>query len=115
MKIHRSLMSAVLLFLFTACSQLGIVQPKSFDQQLAYSLGTVSAARVSAAQALDAKTISKADAEEVLKITDQARSLLDSARAASKVGDIQTAQAKLALATSVLTEVQKYLNARAKT
>jgi hypothetical protein len=97
-----------------ACAQLGIVAPQSFEQRLAYTYGSVTAVRTSAAQALQAGTISKADAQKVLDLSDQARGLLDSSRMASKGGDMTNAVGQLNLANAVLLELQKYLNARAE-
>jgi hypothetical protein len=49
---------------------------------------------------------------QVLKLADESRALLDAARAAAKVGDPTTANGKLVLATSILTQLQTYLRSK---
>ena len=91
------------------CAQLGLVQPKSFEQQVAYAEGTVTAVRESAASALTAKTIKLYDAQQVQALADQADDLLMAARVSSTLGDTSTALAKLQLATAILTQLQTYV------
>src|SRR5689334_15487901 len=86
MKLMRSLHVVVALITLaaalSACQQLGITQPQSFGQSLLYGYATNASVRESAAKALEAKTISKADAQRVLETTNISRSALDTARAA---------------------------------
>jgi hypothetical protein len=97
--------------LLVGCAQVGLQPAQSFDQQLAYGYAGVTSARISATNALKAGSIKKEDAQQVLDLTDQARALLDGARAI-RVSDLKTAQAKLALATQVLTQLSAYLTTR---
>lgn len=102
----------VLCAILSACSALGIVQPQSFDQRLAYAAGVNTAVRDASTSALDGGTISSADMEHVLKLNDQTRVLLDAARAASQAGDTETAEGRLLLATNILTQLQAYLRSK---
>lgn len=91
------------------CAQIGLAQPASFDQRLAYAVSQNAAVRDAAASALEAGDIAVDDAKRVLKITDEVRTALDAARMASGTGDVSTAEGRLQLATALLVELQKYL------
>lgn len=95
--------------LLVACAQLGLSSAQTFDQKLAYAYGTHTAVLNAATAAVQSKTLSTTDAEQVLKLADESRALLDGARMA---GDTAAGGSKLALATSVLTQLQAYLNSR---
>lgn len=94
------------------CEALGIQPAKSFNQRYAYALSQTSALRVSATQALQAKSISTADAEYVLKLTDESRKLLDNAQLVVNAGEFAKGQTQLELATTILTQLQAYLTKR---
>lgn len=96
-----------------ACSSLGIQQPQTFDERYAYALGQTTALRQAATQGLANKSIGVADAEYVLKLTDQSRQYLDTARQVVTAGDAAKGKTQLELATSILTQLQAYLTARA--
>lgn len=99
------------IFLLSACAQLGLSSAKTFDQKLAYAYGTHTAVLQAATSAVQAHTLNPTDADQVLKLADESRSLLDAARVA---GDTAAGGNKLALATAVLTQLQTYLNSRSK-
>lgn len=106
-------LSAIFLFvLLSACAQLGVEQPKSFDQQVAYGYSTVASVRQSAVTALKTGVIKKEDAIQVQALADQARTGLDAARGAYVVGDTQTALGRLQLANSVLTQLAVFLQSK---
>lgn len=92
--------------LLMACAELGLAPADTFEKKLAYAYGTYTAVQQSAASALAAKEITKADAQQVLTLGDQARALLDAAKV---VGDPTEAQNKLLLATQILQQLQTYL------
>lgn len=96
--------------LLTACASLGLAPADTLDARIHYGYGTYTAVNAATAASKTAGTISKEDAEAVLKLTDNARVFLDSASTLENV-DAAAAGDKLALATSVLLEVQKYINA----
>lgn len=102
----------LLIVLLAACTQLGLQQPQTFDERLAYAYSQNAAIRTSAAQALKAGTITKSDAQQVLTTTDTARSALDESRKFQVAGDTSTALGKLTMAASLLTTVQTFLNSR---
>lgn len=95
------------------CQALGIQPAKTFQQRYAYALSQTSALRVAATQALTSRSISTADAEYVLKLTDESRKLLDNARLVVDAGELAKGQTQLELATTILTQLQAYLTARA--
>lgn len=112
----RPLMLAVLLAIaapvfvtLPGCAQFGLAQPASFSDRLAYSYGTHTAVLAAATASLEAGEIGSEDATRVLKVADQARQALDAARLAAGAGDVATAEGRLQLATSLLTELQTYL------
>jgi len=88
-------------------------QPKSFDQSLAYAYSTNTAILNAAANAVTAGTLQVSDAEQVLKMADQAKLMLDTAKGIAVTGDLPRAEAQLQLALNVLTQLQVYVNERA--
>lgn len=102
-------MAAAVLVLVAACSVIGLTPASSFSEKLAYAYGSHAGIQTAAASALDAKRITVADAEQVLKIADEARTILDAARAASAAGDATSAEGRLNLALSLLRELDAYL------
>ncbi len=99
--------------LLQACAGLGLEQPKSFRDSYAYAIAQTTALRTAAAQSLTARQISIKDAEYVLQVTDQSRAYLDTAKQVYEAGDAVAGKTQLELATSVLLQLQTYLNARA--
>lgn len=101
--------------LLAGCQQLGLAPAASFESKLAYAYGSHAAVQSAAAQALDAHELSSADGTAVLQLADQSRALLDAARAANAAGDTATADGRLMLASSVLTQLEAYLRSRTST
>lgn len=99
------------LFALSGCTQLGIAPAQSFDQKLAYAEQVDTAVLTASTVSLRAQQISSDDHEKVITMADQAKGLIDSAKLLSTT-DPAGANAKLALATSVLTQLQTYLNSR---
>lgn len=95
-----------------ACAQMGLAPAKTFDEKLAYAYGTHTAVLQAAASAVSNKELSSADGVQVLKLADESRTLLDAAKMASGLGDMSTANGKLLLATSILTQLQAYLRSK---
>lgn len=110
----RKLLVLPFILLLTACASLGLAPASSFEDKLAYAVSQNAAVRQAAANALTAGDIELSDAQNVLKITDESRSLLDAARVASGLGDLSTAEARLSLATTILVKLQAYLRERSK-
>jgi hypothetical protein len=105
---HKSLTILGLLLVLTGCASVGLPQPESFDQKLAYAYGVHTAVETSAATAVSTGALSKVDGQAILTLADQSKALLDSAKQLETV-DATTAGDKLALAVSVLTQVQTYI------
>ena len=101
----------VVLLLLAGCAQMGLAPAQTFDQKLAYAAGGNTAALEAATSSLDAKMITSADMEKIIQMHGQVRTLLDAARTTAAAGDMTTAQSKLALALTALTELQSYLRA----
>lgn len=109
MKRLKASILPLLALLIAGCASLGLAPASSFSDRLAYSYGTHTAVLTAATASLEAGEIGSEDATRVLKVADQARQALDAARAAAGVGDIATAEGRLQLAASLLTELQTYL------
>lgn len=97
--------------LLTACAATGTVAPQSLDEGLAYATSQVTALEQSAATAVSSGTLKPADAAKILPIADQATGAIKAAKAAESAGDTSTAQGKLALATSLLSQLAAALAA----
>ena len=87
------------------CAATGTVAPQSLDEGLAYAESQVTALEQSAASAVAAGTLKPVDAAKGLAIADQAMAAITAAKAAEAAGDTTTAQGKLAVATSLLTQL----------
>lgn len=94
------------------CTALGMAQPQTTKERLAYAYSAHTAIQNAAADALTAGEITSADGQAVLKLADESRTVLDAARVALNAGDTSTAEGRVALATSILTELQSYLRSR---
>jgi hypothetical protein len=85
--------TAIVVLWLAACTAL------SFDQRLANAYATNTAVRTTAAAAVNAGSMSSADGERVLEITDQARGILDDAADGDERG--------LSLAIEIISGVEK--------
>lgn len=99
-----------LVLMLGACASLGLSSAQSFNQRLAYAYGTHTAVMQAATTAVSSGALSTADAEQVLKMADQTKVLLDGARTLSASGDLTGANSKLSLALTALTALQTYLS-----
>ena len=106
-------LTVAMCFILSACGSL-FLAPKSTSERLAAAYITHTSVLNATTNALLAGDISSTDAEHVLKIATESRQFLDAAQVALTAGDIQSADGKLALATSVLTELQAYLRTHCK-
>jgi len=96
----RKLLFIPILLILTACA--------SFDAKLKTAADIHAATTRSVTSALDAHLISSTDAEAYQEIAVNSSYILDSARAL-KDTDVQSAEAKLDLANTLLIELHKYL------
>ncbi len=108
-RFHKSASAFVLLVLLSACSSLGLAPAQTFNQKLAYAYGTHTAVMQAAASSVQEGSLSGDDATQVLKMADESKVILDSARGLYASGDATGANNKLALALAALTATQTYL------
>lgn len=81
MKLQLQVVLLVLvLFLVAGCQQLGLVQPETTNQRIAYGLVTVTQMRQTATLMLQQKKISKEEAMKVQVVADSIRLSLETAR-----------------------------------
>lgn len=109
----RNVKSYFTLLLMTVLLVGCVTTPKSFDQSLAYAYATNTAILNAAANAVTVGTLEVSDAEQVLKMAEQAKLMLDTAKGIAVTGDMPRAEAQLQLALNVLTQLQAYVNERA--
>lgn len=102
----------ILVLALAGCASIGVTPPTSTDEKIAYAYGAVTAVRQSCTTALTTGVLPTSGAQQCLTITDGARTALDAATVAETGGDDTTALGKLALATSLLTQIQQYLIAQ---
>lgn len=107
----KSFLSFAVTALLVACAATGTVAPQSLDEGLAYAESQVTALEQSAATAVSTGALKPADAAKILPIADQAVAAIKAAKVAEGSGDTSTAQGKLALATSLLSQLAAALAA----
>lgn len=107
----KKLFLVCVLALMAGCAATGTVAPQSLDEGLGYAEGQVSALEQTAASAVAVGTLKAVDAKQVLVIGDEVVAAIAAARAAEGTGDTTTAESKLALATSLLTQLATFLTA----
>ncbi len=110
----NSAFSVLVFALLTACAQIGINPAQSLDQRLAYAYGANAAVLSTTADLVKSGAITKAEGKQVLIISDNARQVLDLARASEQVTDNATAESKLSMAMGILQSIQTYLKERQK-
>lgn len=86
--------------------------PKSPREQIATAYTTVTSVRLGAAQLLQRDRITISEAQRVQLGADEARDALDIASAALIESDLDTMDAKLKLAQSILVELENYLKSK---
>lgn len=100
----------LVLSVIVGCGALGLTKPANFDQSLAQAYGTHTAVVQATDVALNAGSISVAEATLVQQQEKSVRAILDVARQAEVAGDTKAANSNLALALTGLTALQTYLN-----
>lgn len=115
-RLHRfafAALAALACITAMGCTGLGLTEPKTFRDDYAYALGQVTALRTTAATSLEQRQISIKDAEYVMQVTDQSRAYLDTAKQVYEAGELLKGKTQLEVATSVLLQLQQFLNTRA--
>jgi hypothetical protein len=105
---------AALCWLLAACATLGIEKPQGFTDRLSYVYSTADGVVTATTNALNAQTISSADAKYVRDTAVSTRTLAEAAQTAYGAGDISTAEGRLNLAEGVLRQLQAYTAKGAK-
>ena len=95
------------------CTALGLPQPETLSEKIAAAQGSVTQVRVTATDLLNAKTISVADAENALRVTDAASDGIVIARTLA-AQDPTAAQARQTMVVTILSGVQLYLASKRK-
>lgn len=111
--VSRSTALALVLLVTGGCATMGMATPKSVDQGLAYSTVGNTALLQATADGVNQGSISKADGKAVLSLVENAQELINSGKAIEDT-DATGAAANAKLATAVLTEAQKYVDAHKK-
>lgn len=106
----KKLLIGVVVLLLAGCASLGLPSPKGFDQTLGQSYGIHTAVLQAVTVGVTSGDLSSSDAISINQIAINARVMLDSAKALQVAGDKAGAQSKLAMATSLLVQLQTYLN-----
>lgn len=99
---------------FTGCSAIGLQQPQTLDERIAYAVAANTAVRQVSTEALDARQITSADMAYIRGINDNISSALEVALNAAQIGDLRTAEARLVLVTGLMSEVRKFLANKGK-
>ena len=110
---QRTLQLFIAALLLSACTTLGVPTVTTFNEQLAVGYTTVTTVRQTATTLLQAKKITADDGQNVLNVTDGARTGLDIARSISKT-DLQAATNKLDAVRTILVGLQTYLASKGR-
>ena len=102
----------ILAVLLIGCSVLGLAPAKSFDEGWSYAQAKTTALRDASTRALDAHLITSGDMEYCIAVADRSSQMLNLARRAMADGDLPAAEARLALVTNILAELELYLTQR---
>jgi len=97
--------------LVASCTLFGVPKPENVSERLAIAYNVHTSVLQGTTSTLNSGDISSVDAEQVLKLADEARTLLDATRVAISGGDTATAEGKLNLGMSILSQLQIYLRA----
>lgn len=102
------LITAVLI----GCASLGLTEPKSFEDRLAYANGQVTALVRSTTNSARLGYISRDDAQYVATVAKESAAMLDAAEVAAQAGDAANAEQRLLMASNILTALETYLQSR---
>jgi hypothetical protein len=109
--LYRNTMAMLLILTLTACAQLGLQAPQTFNQKAAVAYGTVTQIRETAVPLLAAKKISAEDAQNTQASADVARLGVDTARRLH-AADPNAADARISAVITSLNALAAYLASR---
>jgi hypothetical protein len=112
MKAKLSPIIPLLLILLSGCAALGLETPKTFNERAAYVHSGINGVVSATTNSLNAGAIKSDDAVYVRDSAVRTRTFLGTAETAYGVGDIKTAEGRLALAEGVLRELQKHVGVK---
>lgn len=99
----------LLAVMLAGCETIGVPEPEGFNDRVGYALGTHTAVLQTIASSVRVGQISSDEADDAVRIADQARDIIDAARRVRAAGDIDGANRQLSLAITVLQELQAHL------
>lgn len=94
--------------LLAACGSIGVVTPKSAEEQYVYAVATNAAVRTAAADAVRSGKLSKADGAKVLQVTDTARRLLDESLSVAQADRLTRITEAIDLLKTLVAELKAY-------
>lgn len=109
--IHSAFAISLALVLLAGCAYLGVPQPQTFNERVAYAYAGLASARDTATSLVQGDKITVEDARNVQTQADAVREGVDVARAIHS-SNPQAGAERLDLAISSLTAIQKYLESR---
>ena len=110
MRTVRAMALVALATLVSACGVFGTEPADTFEERYAYAVSTITAVRDTAREALQAGDISVDKAQDVLKASDSARTLADSALAVKNAGRDDEANQTLLRALTLIEQLQEILD-----
>lgn len=112
MKVRYAALAAICAVL-CACQSLGLAQPESLKQRLAYGYAQYAAVNYAAANGITKGALTPEDGDKILALTDQAKAFLDASRLVVDTNP-RLAGDRLSLAISVLQGAQAFLDSKGK-
>lgn len=109
---YLKLPAVLFVALLAGCALFGVPQPENVSERLAIAYNVHTSVLQSTTNTLNAGDITSQEADQVLKLADESRTLLDATRGALSGGDTSTAEGKLNLGMSILSQLQIYLRSR---
>lgn len=98
--------------LMGACTLFNLESPNTWNERLAYTYTLQSGAANAIKTQADSGQLTRDDATKLVDIVENSKDITDGARDAMRGGNSSTAEGKLRLARSILTEINEYLGER---
>lgn len=100
------------LALLAGCALFQLESPNTWNERLAYAYTLQTGAANAIEDRADSGQMTREEANDLVDIVQNANALTDGARDAMRGGDTMTAEGRLRLARSILTEINEYLGVR---
>lgn len=95
--------------LLAGCALFNFASPNTWNERLAYAYSLETGAANAITAQAESGQLTRNEANDLVDIVANAKSLTDGARDAMRGGDTTTAEGKLRLARSILIEINDYL------